>query len=352
MTEFTAKLNQSIEKGISFLSAQQFANGEFRCYMSNNEDILAYDGPPPGWFFEDSVVFPTALIGYSLLFVSNTPALDDILNKITVFLLSQRKTGSAWNHYVQDHPLYLLCPFDLDDTACASAFLKARNVDFPSNTDLILKNINRKKLFYTWIALRPWFSFNKLYWRLSLRELKRPLKSLSFWYKMPCNRTDVDAVVNANVLFYLGKTQNSPQVIDYLLKTIANNREATCDKWYKNTFTIYYFISRTYYAGITELKPAVQPIVERILKHLKPGGCIGESVLDTALAVCALLNLNYNEPVLLPAIQFILANQTDDGNWVKRAYYYGNPIKTITFGSEELTTGICLEALSRYKELL
>ncbi|HTH82893.1 MAG TPA: hypothetical protein VL490_08145 [Mucilaginibacter sp.] len=352
MSELTARLNQSIKKGVSFLSAQQLATGEFRCYMANNDDILAYDGPPAGWVVEDSVVFPTTLIGNSLLFVANDPVLDDILNKVTIFFLAQRKAGSAWNHYVQDHPAYMLCPFDVDDTACASAFLKARNVDFPSNRDLIEKNINRKKLFYTWFALRSWPSFSKAYWRLALRELKRPFKSIVFWYTMPCDRTDVDAVVNANALFYLGKTKNSGHVIKHLLKIIENRQEAVCDKWYRNVLTVYYFFSRTYHSGVSELNSGGGAIIERVLKLLKPDGSIGESVLDTALAVCTLLNFDYNGPELMPAIQFLLANQTGAGNWPKRGFYYNSPKKEATWGSEELTTGICLEALARYKDLL
>ena len=337
---------------MSFLSAQQLANGGFRCYMSNNDDMLAYEGSPAGWFVEDSVVFPTTLIGNSLLFVASEPMVNDMLDKVCTFLLSQRKAGSAWNHFVQDHPLYILCPFDLDDTACASALLKARNVDFPSNTDLVLKNINFKKLFYTWITLRAKFNFNKAYWRLSLREMKRPLKSIVFWYKMACNRTDVDAVVNANVLFYMGETENSPYVVDYLLNIIANKQEATCDKWYRNVFTVYYFISRTYHSGISGLKPAADAITERVLKQLKPNGSIGESVLDTALAVCTLLNFNYNKPELIPVIEFLLNSQADNGSWAKRGYYYDGPKKIVSWGSEGLTTGICLEALARYKKLL
>jgi hypothetical protein len=350
MNDLQAKLNWSIDKGISFLSERQFPNGEFCCYFSNNERMLVYDTPPGGWCVADSVTFPTILIANSLIFLAHEPKINIILDKVAGFLLEQRKVGSAWNHFTKGHHLYPLCPFDLDVTACASVFLKDRKVNFPSNTDLILSNVNSKKLFFTWITPRLKLNSNKSYWRLSLLELKNPIKSFFFWIKMECSKGDIDGVVNANVLYYLGETSKTKPAIDYLVKIIADGKEDDCDKWYRNVFTVYYFISRNYYIGI--LNDEKQTIIDRVIKQLKPDGCIGESALDTALAVCTLLNLNYNEPQLIPAIQFLIDQQFENGSWEKMAYYYGGPKKMVNWGSEELTTGICLEALVRYKKLL
>ncbi|MDB5116425.1 MAG: hypothetical protein JWQ79_1917 [Mucilaginibacter sp.] len=353
MNDLKQKLDSGINKGISFLSENQFENGQFRGYISNNDDMLVYEGSPAGWVEEEGLVFLSTLIGISLEFLMQYPGVEEILNKITHFLLSQRKAGSAWNHYTPDHVLYKLCSFDVDDTAYASVFLKARGVDFPSNVDLLRKNINRKKLYYTWFTFGTQFSFNLEYWRLVLRELKRPIKSFLLWKKSPCNRDDVDAVVNANVLYYLPDAANAQVVIDYLLDIIKNEKEAHCDKWYGNVFTVYFSISRNYYAGITKLEPARQAIIDRILKKVDQSGRIGDSVLDTALAICTLLNFNYdNKSTLAPAIQYILDQQAENGSWARRAYYFDNydHLKMVCWGGEELTTGFCLEALARYKK--
>ncbi|WP_429382195.1 hypothetical protein [Mucilaginibacter sp. UYCu711] len=341
-------INLSIAKGITFLSNQQFANGGFRSYMSNNDDMLAYEGSSAGWFTEDGVVFPTLLIGNSLLFLAADPQVDKILNKIADFILSQKNRGSVWNHFTPLHFLYSLCPFDLDDTACASSFLKARNIDFSSNRALLLKNIDSRNLFYTWISFRRRLNFNKTYWITSLRELKNPLKSLFFWKKMACDRDDVDLVVNANVLYYLSDAPNAKYVINYILETVQNNLEIESDKWYKNISTIYYFISRNYYAGVKELLPIKQTMIDRILKTAKSNGAIGESVLDTALAICTLLNLNCYDSSIKLAVEFLISEQIENGSWVKRGFYYDGPKKLVSWGSEELTTSLCLEALGRY----
>jgi hypothetical protein len=169
---------------------------------------------------------------------------------------------------------------------------------------------------------------------------------------MPCTRNDVDAAVDANVLYYLGETDNTQSVINYLLQIISDEKEYDCDKWYRNVFTIYYFISRNFYKGITKLEPVRNPIISRIIAKLKPGGCIGDSVLDSALAVCTLLNFKYKGPELENAINFLLHEQNETGDWERRCYYYDGPKKITGWGSEELTTSICLEALKRYKDEL
>ena len=353
MSDLEEKIDQSIDKGINFLRENQFENGQFRSYVSNNDAMLAHGGIPHNYVAEEGVVFPTALIGNSLMFLADDVRVNEMLNKLAGFLLVQRKTGSVWNHYTLDHSAYPLCPFDLDDTACASVFLKKRNIEFPPNDELLVRNISSKKLFYTWITFGTQFSFNKTYWRLVLRELRRPVKSFIFWKILPCERNDVDAVVNANVLYYLPDAPNSKFVVSYLLDIIKNQQEANCDKWYKNVLTIYYFISRVCYSGIIELEPAKQAIKDRTLKKVTQNGQIGDSVLDTALAICTLLNFNYkNKAELIPAIQFIVDQQAKIGSWAKRGFYYDGPLKTACWGSEELTTGLCLEALVRYKNTL
>jgi hypothetical protein len=95
-------------------------------------------------------------------------------------------------------------------------------------------------------------------------------------------------------------------------------------------------------------------IIERIRSYAHPDGVIGNHILHTALAACALMDWqdrNNHANVLDAAILAILRAQDSSGGWKKCPFYYSGPSKKLAWGSEELTTGFCLEALSRYRSL-
>jgi hypothetical protein len=67
------------------------------------------------------------------------------------------------------------------------------------------------------------------------------------------------------------------------------------------------------------------------------------------LAACSLLNWRTAPRELGRTIRFLLATQRDGGEWPAIPFYYAGPTNPAGFGSEELTTGFCLEALLRYR---
>lgn len=343
--EFEKKqIEDSISKGIDYLFHHQYPNGEFCVYLSGDDAMQ-------DWNLPESSIFPSALIGSSLLFLKNNTKVEEILTRTAFFLRYQMGRGATWNHYGNFHPYRSICPQDADDTACVSSFLLKRNINFPKqqNISLLLHNRRKDGLFYTWFTFHFQWNSNTTYWRLILKELLHPVKTFFFWKKLECTRNDVDTVVNANVLYYLGNNKETQPVIELLLRTINENRESDCDKWYRNIFTVYYFITRNYYAGITQLEPLKEKIIRRILLKWNKDGSFGEGLTDTAFAVCTLLNLNYSGVELKKAIYFIMQSQKTTGNWERWRIYYGGPKKIFGFGSEELTTAFCLEALERYK---
>jgi hypothetical protein len=93
------------------------------------------------------------------------------------------------------------------------------------------------------------------------------------------------------------------------------------------------------------------PIIARILAQAKPDGRLGETLADTAWAVCSLLNLRSYPAELEGAVRYILDAQLDHGSWPRWLLYYGGPKLRLGWGSEEMTTGFCLEALARYRAL-
>lgn len=341
---YKKRITTALQSGINYLIDHQLPNGEFVVYMSGDEKM-------EGWISPESSIFPTALIGNNLLPMRENPKVTKILNNATKFLVSQRGSGITWNHFTYSHRLRDICPQDVDDTSCVSKFLEDVGHDFPStrNKKLISDNKRSDGLIYTWFAFRLKPNKNKYYWYLAFLELKKPFKSWAFWHRFECSRYDVDAVVNANVLYYLGEKQETKPIISFLIQIIKENKEVGCDKWYQNPFTVYYFISRNYASGIKNFDKIRPLIIERTLNRLQPNGRIGESSLDTALGLTTLLNLNCdNDELINKAIEYLLLEQNENGSWNRRIFYYGGPKKVTGFGSEELTTSFCLESLKIY----
>lgn len=334
-------LEKSIEKGVLYLYDHQHPNGEFCCYIGTEDQMEMC--------YASSNVFPTSLISYSILNLKHLNEVNDILEKSSAFLQYQMMRGGAWDDATILNPLFPICPPDVDNTVCASIILQKLNKNCPGNEALVTANRNNKGLFYTWFTFRLKLNPVKNYWLLSLRELKHPVYTFLFWKNTEANRYDVDAAVNANALFYLGFNEQTAVVVDYLLDIIAKKQEDDCDSWYRNPFTIYYFISRNYKAGISQLKPAADAIVERILLSLQPDHSLGKSILDTALGIIALINCGYDSITLDQAVAYLISKQNRSGCWPRWAVYYGGPKKLRTYGSEEMTTGFCLEALALYK---
>lgn len=304
------------------------------------------------WSVADPSVFPTSLIACSLLTLERSPKLEGILNKIGSHLQYQMMRGGVWNHFTEKNEFWFrICPPDADNSVIAAKVLDLLNLAHPNNLPLLLENRSSKGLFYTWFVLRPRLSFNKTYLRIMLRELKYPIKSLFFWIKNECGRNDIDAAVNANVLFFLGFNSYTQPIVSYLIDIIKNNQEHDCDKWYRNPFTIYYFISRNFNRGIEQLDTIKSTIIERILNHAKPSGGIGDSYQDTALGILSLIHAGFSGHKLRDAVKHLLSGQLDYGCWPRHILYYSGPSKVVGWGSEELTTGFCIEALNAYKNL-
>lgn len=337
-------LTISIELGISYLYDHQYPNGEFCCYYAPDDKMQE-------WCVPDSTVFPAALVASCLLPIRSSPKAEKMLSLTAGFLGYQIMRGGVWNYYTKWNELFRHCPPDTDDTVFASYILRSLGIDFPDNTAVLLGNRNSKGLFYTWFVLRPRISTNITYWEVASRELKRPLNSLMFWFKHQSGRNDIDAVVNANILFYLGLNEETRPVLNYLLDIVASDSAAENDKWYRNAFAFYYFLSRSY-KSVKELEPAKNTTIEWIYARLNDDGSFGNSILDTALAVSTLINFQHKDKALDQAVTILMNSQTASGCWDRHILFYAGPAKLVGFGSEEITTGYCLEALNSYKSLL
>lgn len=341
LTNSRNDIEQAIAQGIDFLHAAQLPSGTFQIFCSPHP-LLEEKCEP------DYSTFQTAQISYCLNF-TKSDRVEEIVRKAIRFLVSTMQDGCVWRYTCSPNPDYL--PPDVDDTACISFLLRRHGVSFPDNTDVILGNRDSHGLFYTWILPRFTWTTRMSYWRVALRQLLKMRQLYWFYTVTECKQNDLDPVVNANVLYYLGERPETRPIIRCLIQIIEKQAEETCDKYYANRFNFYYFLSRNYAAGVRAFEAVGDTIVARIKSYAHPDGVIGSHILHTAQAACALMDWKDHSTVLNNAIQAILCARESTGGWQKLPFYYSGPSKKLAWGSEELTTGFCLEALSRYRNL-
>lgn len=314
------QINIALERGIDFLKQNQLPYGEFRTYLSLDKGMTSstFDSSP----------FVTALVLYALRFVPESQV-RGIKQKAAQFLASEAEKGEVWRYCSSRNPNHKRLPPDLDCIACVASALRNHyspllyKLLFGSNTQLILNNRNEQGLFYTWLGSLP-------------------------------AGNDVDSVVNANVLFYLDDSKKTQAVSDYLNQIVLKDQEEGSYPYYLNNLTLHYFISRAYVEGVSSLKPSQDAIITKTISRQENGD------MNRAMAICTLLNYQYNDTAFVdPEINRLLASQGEDGSWSKAAFYRGcfwsedegknGHWQPCYWGSEELTTAFCLEALGKYK---
>jgi hypothetical protein len=306
------KSTSAIEKAVEFLHHHQLSYGEFKTYMSPNPGL-------EDQYLPDSTPFTTTLVLYCLGFV-NCPRANEMTRKAANFLIEEMEPPGVWRYWTS-RTNQKPTP-DLDDTSCASFVLKKYHPHIDSNIGIILSNRNDQGLFCTWIK------------------------------DDHTVQNDVDSVVNANVLLYLGEREETRAVCDYLNHIVLHDQEEGSYWYYLDHLALYYMMSRAYFNGASSLREARNAVVNKTISRQQKDGSFGND-LDTALAVCALFNFEYdNRTVLDPAIDYILNHQRKDGAWSRVAFYSGPeaPLPhSFWFGSEELTAAFCTEALARYQ---
>ncbi len=323
------KIDVAISKALNFLAHNQLPYGEFKTYLSTDErmaDNCVFDSSP----------FVTALILYCISFLKE-PKVKEITQKAVQFLVEEKEIPGLWRYWSSRNPKHKKLPPDSDDTACIAYVLKQYyspllySFFLGSNQKILLDNRNEQGLFYTWIV---------------------PSGHNNNW---------VDSVVNANVLFYLGECDETKAVCDYLNNLVLSDREKGSDHSYLSDLYLYYFMSRAYFQGALSLKEAEDAVCNKTISWLQEDGSFGDD-LSSALAVGTLLNYQYEDDATIDrAIQSLVERQQEDGAWSKIAMWTGHfwtegagetgDWLVGYWGSEELTTAFCIEALAKYQLL-
>lgn len=342
------KLRDSITKAIDFLAQAQLDDGEFKTTLPDENlkaicETLGFKQEATEKLVFDSSPFVTSLVVYSLSFISHESKVQQLIKRGLGFLSQEMESGGLWRYWSSKNEKHNAAPPDLDDVCCASYVLKMNGIPIQPNTAIILDNRNQQGLFYTWLL--P-ISIRGIV--LNLLTLGKRFSYLEkFWETT--DKDDICCVVNANVLLYLGENRQTQRVIEYLISIVLKETENKHTSFYNHKLSFYYMLSRAYFNGANSLGVIKIPVINKILSLQKADGSFGDELL-TALAVCALLNFNSQPLSLDKAINFLLKTQQCDGSW-QRIPMYGGKTNKETFGSAELTTAFCVEALARYRLL-
>ena len=317
---------------MKFLHDAQMGHGEWRTDASPDESLAVNPRL-------DSSPFCTSLIIHCIRRVQG-PRADECRDAAAAFLLDQMQAGGLWTYWTSYHPRHTEAPPDLDSTSCASWALRSLGREFPSSAALFLDHRTPEGLFYTWLIPRA-ESSDAL--KRAVREVWKPrLADTMLSLRL---RDIVDMGVLANALLFIG--QDDPRTeasIAALSNWIENGREIEQCDYYTSRAILWYFVTRTARGGITKLEPAVSIIVERI-RQIEPAAV---SVQDLALHCCTLLDAG-NDTISEAWIARLLDAQGPCGAWAAEAAWILGDREVGTglyYGSAEMTTGFCLEAIT------
>jgi hypothetical protein len=149
-------------------------------------------------------------------------------------------------------------------------------------------------------------------------------------------KDDVDPVVNTNVLLYLGDRPETRAAMDFVIGTVKNRPDKP--SLYYGRLAFFHAIARAFRHSAPGLGVIAKDVVEQTLAIAGNPGDL--NALDTAFAASVLLTFDPDNGVVADLVQRILGTQRQDGGWDMYPFYCN------VLGSEEVTTGFCLEALA------
>ncbi len=177
---------------------------------------------------------------------------------------------------------------------------------------------------------------------------------------------DVDLVVNANVLYALGRggRLNTPGVaesVDLINRAVAlglhRDQFNRIAEYYPDNLVFQYAVSRAFHeGGVTGLAPAVAILADELEASAieRPDGTAywdrGAPQLNTAFAVLTLLNAGRNSPLVARAAAYLASEQGPAGEYDSAVFFIApaDNGQVFEFYSPSFTTAMALEALARH----
>ncbi|CAG1009824.1 MAG: terpene cyclase/mutase family protein [Candidatus Methanoperedens sp.] len=325
------EVNRAIEKGIMFLESKQLQSGEFPVEFS-------FD-PEMEYIVNDSIfnhtIFGSAFILHALSYVKPSSQVNNIRNRSISFLIDNMEPPGVWSYGGK----YYYSPPDSDDTALTLSALEENGVRINDSSLRFMLNFRTDEgLFHTWMIED----------RSNISDPHSNLYALD----------DVDASVNAYILYaYAFNDMQIKEVSRFLNNFTKNKLFINGTPYYPSQYAFIYRLTLAYAGGAKGLDSAIPTVREYLLDTQKTDGSWGNNV-ENGFAAVSLINIGYEDEALDKAINHILSTQKDEGSWPRAVFYVGWPSSYEShlgpvpyFGSEELATGISLEALGKYKNL-
>jgi hypothetical protein len=260
----------------------------------------------------DSCIFATTfcLHTFDQLRRANIPVPRATVARAQHFVLKEMIGPGLFAYYTRTHTSQL--PPDTDDTCCASALLRHTHpyLMWGENVDRLLRSRDSTGAFLTWI--QPFSGPNH-----------------------------VDVGVNANVLFYLGDRPETRAASEYVCHTFSQDDSIENTGYYPDWLVLAYLVWRANCAGARSLGKVVKATIPRVAAAQRADASFGSDV-RTACAIAVLSEGRSECDAIRSAVEVLLARQKKNGSWARGAVYRSTEEY---FGSEALTTAICLDAL-------
>ncbi|MCX8128705.1 MAG: hypothetical protein N3I35_01240 [Clostridia bacterium] len=328
--DLRSEINAAVSKGLDFLHKSQLPYGEFKTYVFPDKMMTGQ-----GRYV--STTYITTFVLYSLGFIDE-PRVREMTQKAIAFFLQEMEGQGIWRYFgvnrsviISGGTLTKYTPIntvpDLDVIACVSYFLKMNGVSFPDNLKSLLSNMSNDGVFLTWLLDYPMRSeFDEKTVFLHVRK------------------NDKCCGVLSNILLYMGENRYTKLTVDYLSIIVEEGREEENIPYFPNKYVLYYLISRAFYNGVASLGKVKDIILHRIREDVVQSGF--QTALTAGYMICTFLNFGAFDTLLHEAVEYLLKTQGQEGSW-QRERFCDEPVRC--YGSEELTTAICIEALARYE---
>ncbi|NDC76580.1 MAG: hypothetical protein EBZ67_01660 [Chitinophagia bacterium] len=348
--------DESISAALRFLRSRQRRNGGFNVYRASSLGFENWDlrhssmeGFRVQFSNEGDQVLPALMIGRSLLHLSAYEDAERILRKITGYIWANRLPGSLWKNNRCPDGMTRSMPVDIQSTAMALSFLRERGESVKVPRGTLFSNRDRQGLFHTFLMFRRGVKPSLGYWR-AVWSLACHRAVMSLFGKAPgILRDDVSVPMNAYMLQLLGECPATEPIVEALKRMISEGTEGDRYGWYRDAFTVYRHISTACRMGVEGLEELRDTIVDRVFASYRPDGSFNGEVTDTARAICILLDFGVEDSRILRSALWLLSKQNEDGSWDRRAAYFdaGKSDTVVSFGSEDIVTALCLEAVCR-----
>ena len=264
-------VRRSITHGLEFIDSRVSQRGVWQsCYFSvaDPEQRTREENPFVG------------ALGMLRLGALKDPLADTIAVRTRRFIMDRAEFPGVWRYWPH-------LPVDLDTSSICALAASAHPWLLSGQHERLLRlNQDERGRFLTWI---------------------QPNQSES---------RDVDAVVNANVIAYLGDVPETKRAQEWLLSLVRNGREKEALHYYWEELDLYGAMAQARSLHGSAFGESRDLLVSRIRACRRSDGSYGD-ILRTALALLSLYSLGA-EPTwhnLAISVQVLLDSQKEDGGW-------------------------------------